>query len=368
MWGLFMSIFNRSLKKDNQLISKSDFERQILRLNTLEVQMKNLLAFESSIRVALMKEGKNDIEGIKKSTDSIENRIPTINNMQQNTQIKKLNEIKLKINRLEDTVRAIESQIASNSLTYKGEIIHEQQLFNMIDKYLKEKLLDQQTKEKLMEDRIKKLEVMVLDGFIKKSKKDNYSLVDKSANNRRIDSSLSDRKEERIEENHEIPFSKMKELINLLSNYQTLKSVQADQDNKIRDVEQKIDMLMERYKEVSDEETAKKHGELKNFYIDKLYIEKYELANNIDQIGVRELSGALNIGATYGKDVVPKEVSDDIKKQFKSIKPDNAEKEVEKDKDKDEEKDEEKHYQGKENSTKDFTKEEESFTIVDIED
>ena len=38
----------------------------------------------------------------------------------------------------------------------------------------------------------------------------------------------------------------------------------------------------------------------KEIYIDKFFLDKYEQNNNIAQVGIKELSGVLNIGATYG--------------------------------------------------------------------
>ncbi|XJZ25734.1 hypothetical protein ACF5W4_09940 [Bacillota bacterium Lsc_1132] len=43
----------------------------------------------------------------------------------------------------------------------------------------------------------------------------------------------------------------------------------------------------------------------KEIYIDKLFLEKYEQNNNIAQVGIKELSGVLNIGATYGTIPLP---------------------------------------------------------------
>lgn len=47
----------------------------------------------------------------------------------------------------------------------------------------------------------------------------------------------------------------------------------------------------------------------KEIYIDKLFLEKYEQNNNIAQVGIKELSGALNIGATYGTVPLPSKIN-----------------------------------------------------------
>lgn len=36
--------------------------------------------------------------------------------------------------------------------------------------------------------------------------------------------------------------------------------------------------------------------------IERVYLDKYELNNNFGQLGIKELKGRLNIGATYGVD------------------------------------------------------------------
>lgn len=40
--------------------------------------------------------------------------------------------------------------------------------------------------------------------------------------------------------------------------------------------------------------------------IEKIIIDKYELNNNFGQLGIKELKGRLNIGATYGSEYTPK--------------------------------------------------------------
>lgn len=41
--------------------------------------------------------------------------------------------------------------------------------------------------------------------------------------------------------------------------------------------------------------------------IEKIILDKYELNNNFGQLGIKELKGKLNIGATYGSDFIPME-------------------------------------------------------------
>ncbi|WHY84253.1 hypothetical protein QNH39_16465 [Neobacillus novalis] len=39
--------------------------------------------------------------------------------------------------------------------------------------------------------------------------------------------------------------------------------------------------------------------------IEKIIVDKYELNNNFGQLGIKELTGKLNIGATYGSEYTP---------------------------------------------------------------
>ncbi len=45
---------------------------------------------------------------------------------------------------------------------------------------------------------------------------------------------------------------------------------------------------------------------IERIHIDKIVLDKYELNNNFGQLGIKELKGKLNIGATYGSEFVPK--------------------------------------------------------------
>ncbi|MBY0120482.1 hypothetical protein [Bacillus sp. S/N-304-OC-R1] len=58
---------------------------------------------------------------------------------------------------------------------------------------------------------------------------------------------------------------------------------------------------------------------IKEIHIDKFYLDKYEQNNNIAQVGIKELSGALNIGATFGKDTIPKEMNEQLKEYFDEV-------------------------------------------------
>lgn len=46
---------------------------------------------------------------------------------------------------------------------------------------------------------------------------------------------------------------------------------------------------------------------VENVYIDKVIVEQFELNNNFANLGIKDLRGTMNIGATYGPGVTPPE-------------------------------------------------------------
>lgn len=93
-------------------------------------------------------------------------------------------------------------------------------------------------------------------------------------------------------------------------------------------------------------------------HIDKFFLDKYEQNNNIGQVGIKELGGALNIGATYGSGAIPKDFTDQIQKDMEELK--NAKSDISSGKPKPAQED-------KENSSSAFEKEE-AYTEVPIFD
>ncbi|GAA3324462.1 hypothetical protein GCM10020331_052420 [Ectobacillus funiculus] len=54
--------------------------------------------------------------------------------------------------------------------------------------------------------------------------------------------------------------------------------------------------------EAARRKTPSRLSSLKKVHIDKIVFDKFELNNNFGQLGIKELKGRLNIGATYGND------------------------------------------------------------------
>ncbi|WP_010283716.1 hypothetical protein [Bacillus timonensis] len=63
-------------------------------------------------------------------------------------------------------------------------------------------------------------------------------------------------------------------------------------------------------------DNQKKSNELPVVYqdikIERVLIDNYELNNNIAHLGVRDLSGSLNVGATYGTGIIPSDLAEDF--------------------------------------------------------
>ena len=81
--------------------------------------------------------------------------------------------------------------------------------------------------------------------------------------------------------------------------------------------------------------------------IERMMVDKYEMNNNIAQLGVKELSGSMNIGATYGKGIIPEDLAMDFKKSmedFRSDKPEASDHEFQ-EKEATEEKSQEHHHE-----------------------
>jgi hypothetical protein len=85
-----------------------------------------------------------------------------------------------------------------------------------------------------------------------------------------------------------------------------------DLKNKLISLELNIEELKKslktsQEKELSDGEVKTKDPPIiiEKINIEKIILDKYELNNNFGQLGIKELKGKLNIGATYGSEFTP---------------------------------------------------------------
>ncbi|WP_066370309.1 hypothetical protein [Neobacillus fumarioli] len=61
--------------------------------------------------------------------------------------------------------------------------------------------------------------------------------------------------------------------------------------------------------------------------IEKIILDKYEVNNNFGQLGIKELKGKLNIGATYGSEFTPKQEEERAEKtRHEKVQPETKQK------------------------------------------
>lgn len=95
--------------------------------------------------------------------------------------------------------------------------------------------------------------------------------------------------------------------------------VQANLMKRVEELTEKYDALINE-KEEAKTESVEREPNFGCLYIDKLYLDKYEQNNNFANLGIKELSGALNIGATYGSVGVPEGIGKKEKEQMAKLK------------------------------------------------
>jgi len=90
-----------------------------------------------------------------------------------------------------------------------------------------------------------------------------------------------------------------------------------DKNDKYFQIEQKVQLLelevqrlhlLEKKWEQQQEENKQPPIIIEKVHVDKILFDKFELNNNFGQLGIKELKGRLNIGATYGSDFFHPEV------------------------------------------------------------
>lgn len=81
---------------------------------------------------------------------------------------------------------------------------------------------------------------------------------------------------------------------------------------KMKLLESNLNHLKEEIKEIKDKANLKSPEQSKEppiiierISIEKVVLDKYEVNNNFGQLGIKELKGKLNIGATYGSEFTP---------------------------------------------------------------
>ncbi len=338
-------IFNQKSKKTRN--DMNEFEKQILRINALEVHIRNLLKFEKQVRTFMFGMGR----GEKKENPWIERKNevnkksqikgqPSIENFEKTQECdlrdKKLDELTGRLNKFEQSVREIILSVNTSqttSLSVEEEREREGRLLHLVERRLSEKLATHIKKQEMMHEKVRSLESQILklierenhqfNGFSKEERNNQSILEGMTAIGSPFD---RDELEEADVESFDSHI-KMRVLA-LENNYLLVNEVQAGLLKRVDHLIEKCNELTKKMVETEDS-TMQQDPICNTLYIDKLYLDKYEQNNNFAQLGINHLSGALNIGATYGRDAVPKKITEQVKEdiaKMKTVKEEDGEK------------------------------------------
>lgn len=317
-----MSIFNRNNKKEHPMRNANEFDKQILRINTLEVQIKKLLEFEKRFRASMYGTAQSEKGGSPRNEqkNTAEKKPQEVRSKDARVmgEFQKVNEPSRRIEKQEERVQGIsfrQDDSNTHSLPHGKGSMDEKRLQRLVEQIVLEKLAVQNNK-----DRSEWQE-----------ESDSFS----SLMNMRV--------------------------LALEHNYILVNEVQAGLLKRMDELVEKHNELLKKWEEA--ESAAIQQNPI---MIDKLYIDKYEQNNNFAQIGIHELSGALNIGATYGKEVIPKKITEGAKAEIEKMK--DAKEEMVKQQTSKEQPDKPQTDESSSDLTHIPLEEEEPYTDIDIED
>lgn len=317
-------IFNQ--KNKNLKNNMNEFEKQILRINALELHIKNLLKFEKQVRTFMFGIGrgekkenpwigrKNELN--KKSQIKGEPQIADFEKKQEfELRDKKLDELTERLNKFEQSMQEEKSR--------------EERLLNLIERRLSEKLVSHSKNQEIMHEKIRSLESQISNLIERENHQLNIDYKEEKNSQpelkgvTEISSPFDRTSEERVEPqeaNVESLYSLIEmRVLALEHNYLLVNEVQAGLLKRVDNLIEKCNDFTKKMGE-TDETTMQQDLIFKTLYIDKLYLDKYEQNNNFAQLGIKNLSGVLNIGATYGSDAVPKEITEQVKEDIAKMK------------------------------------------------
>ena len=310
-------IFNQNAQKKDM----DDWERQILRINTLEVQMKGLLEFEKKIRASMYSNSSREKKEQERAKTHGRNiQIENKENAQKLKEInKRLEELGQKVYQLENvTEEKVPSHVNPRPREEENKV--DERLFHFIKQLISENNAVSLQREKQFVKKIQALEnqISILNDRINVPWAEPLKRED-SRQTPAEDCSTPPYPNEKPEEK-EVFYKQIEMRVQLLEhNFLLVNEVQAGLLNRIEELLEKSNVLMKQMDE-TEESIKNKEPILQTLYIDKLYLEKYEQNNNFAQLGIKNLSGALNIGATYGKEAIPKKITEQVKEDMAKIK------------------------------------------------
>ena len=381
-------MFNQKAQKKNA----DEWEKQILRINALEVQMKSLLEFEKKIRTSMYRnssEEKREQERVKTQSKNVQ--VKNMENAQKVNEINKNWKTRTKRIPIGKIYRGKRTVSLKNPLPKKEENKLDERLNQIIEQLILEKYAVHFQREKQFVKKIQALEnqISILNDSIKVPYVDPSIIEDHreipSEDISKLDERLNDFIEQLILEKYAVHFQREKQLVEKIQALENKISILEDSikvpsvdQSEIEDHRQapsedslghtsekrdeqevfctqiemrvqqlesnlllvnevqagllkRMEELIEKnyvlIKKMDETEVSMKKEEpiFKTLYIDKLYLEKYEQNNNFAQLGIKSLSGALNIGATYGKEAIPKEITEQVKEDMEKMKEMKAE-------------------------------------------
>ncbi|MCM3672079.1 hypothetical protein M3181_24665 [Mesobacillus maritimus] len=297
-------MFNQKAQKKN----RAEWEKHILRINSLEVQMRSLLEFEKKVRTTMYQnnseEKRTQQRGKPKEKDSnIEtaHKIKMLNN--------KITELGQRVSQLEDALQRDDQ----TTVTPPAQELDERMVQFIEQLILEKRAVDLEREKQLVE------KIHILEHQISGLHENRFSPPVASPNIESEDFSTGEHPNEERAEKEDF-YQQIDMRVQLLErNLLLINEVQTDLLKRLDDLLQQNhndpDSTDETIESIKQEEPI-----LQTIYVDKLYLEKYEQNNNFAQLGIKSLSGELNIGATYGKGAVPKEVTDQVKEDMEKMK------------------------------------------------
>ncbi|NHM33075.1 hypothetical protein [Neobacillus terrae] len=240
-----MGFFKKGEREEPE---QNEYEKLLRRVNTLEVRLSRLLKMEDKLGPLL-----------------------TLKDRFETKRMQEPNENKQKIRLMEDQINKQNAEI--------------DRMKQIIHSFIKENnqiaMEDQIKKQNAEIDRMKRIIHSLME------EKNQRSDVMESESSSQIDSQMADLYKK---------YTMLETSLTLVNQMQIsiIHSLEATQEE--------IAVIQ---KGVDSETQSKAQFVTKDIYIDKFFLEKYELNNNIGTVGIKDLGGALNIGATYGSVPLP---------------------------------------------------------------
>ncbi|WP_338472364.1 hypothetical protein R4Z10_06355 [Niallia sp. XMNu-256] len=304
-------MFNQKGQKKNEI----EWEKQILRINALEVQIKGLLEFEKKFRTSM----SMDRIAEKKEQSRVKNQgkeaqVKSLEDTQKFKEInKRLAELGQRVYQLEND-KEEKGTLLINPLPQEEEHKDDERLIHLIQQLILEKDTFHLQREKELIEKIQALEnqISIIKLKVEQSKIDyNQTPPENIATVQRTN--------EKRDEN-EVFYTQLERRVQILEH--NLLLVNEVQVSLLKRMEELIETSNELLKQMDETEASIQQEDpiCKTLYVDKLYLEKYEQNNNFAQLGIKNLNGALNIGATYGKETIPQKITEQIKGDMAKMK------------------------------------------------